>query len=94
MNVGKSATNANHIHLFCFLIALHIHHLYYSLVFQQHRNNVSRETLLQSSPTPFAVQYGVISWQHAPFSTLPPLFLDSNSPLFRLQNHINLQKRV
>jgi len=29
-----------------------------------------------------------------PFSTLPTLFLDSTSPLFRLQNHINLQKRV
>lgn len=29
-----------------------------------------------------------------PFSTLPPLFLDFNSPLLRLKNHINLQKRV
>jgi len=29
-----------------------------------------------------------------PFSTLPPLFLDSASPLFRLQKHINIQKRV
>lgn len=91
---GKSATNANHIHLFCFLIVLHIHHLYYSLVFQQYRNNVSRETLLQSSPTPFAVQYEVISLQHASFSTLLSLFLDSSFPLFRLQNHINLQKRA
>lgn len=34
MNVGKSATNATDIHLFCFLMALHIHHLYYPLVFQ------------------------------------------------------------
>lgn len=91
---GKSATNATDIHLFYFLIALHLHHLYYSLVFQEHRNNVSRETLLQSSLSPFAVQYGVISLQHTPFSTLLPLFLDPSSPLFRLQNHINLQKRV
>lgn len=68
MNVGKSATNATHIHLFCFLIALHLHHLYYSLVFQEHCNNVSRETLLHSSPTPFALQYGVISLQILPFS--------------------------
>ena len=94
MNVGKSATNATDIHLFYFLMALHIHHLYYSLVFQEHHNNVSRETLLQSSSTLFALQYGVISLQHAPLSILLSLFLDSASPLFRLQNHINLQKRV
>ncbi len=91
---AKAQQTPTDIHLFCFLMALHIHHLYYSLVFQQHRNNVSRETLLQSSPTPFALQYGGISLQHAPFSTLLSLFLDSSSPLFRLQNHINLQKRV
>ena len=91
---AKSATNATDIYLFYFLIALHIHHLYYSLVFQEHRNNVSRETLLPPSPTPFALQYGVISLQHAPFSTLLSLFLDSNSPLFRPQKHIHLQKRV
>ena len=34
------------------------------------------------------------SLQHAIYSTLSSLFLDSTSPLFRLQNHINLQKRV
>ena len=75
---GKSATNATDIHLFYFLIALHIHRLYYSLVFQEHHNNVSRETLLQSSPTPFALQYGIISLQYAPF--FYPTF-----PLFRFQ---------
>ena len=37
---------------------------------------------------------GVLVGNMLPFSTLPLLFLDSNSPLFRLQNHINLQKRV
>lgn len=37
---------------------------------------------------------GLLAGNMPPFSTLPPLFLDSASPLFRLQNHINLQKRV
>lgn len=37
---------------------------------------------------------GLLAGNMPPFSTLPPLFLDSASPLFRLQNHINLQKRA
>jgi len=34
MNVGKSATNATDIHLFCFLMTLHFLHIHYPLVFQ------------------------------------------------------------
>ena len=37
---------------------------------------------------------GLLAGNMPPFFVLPPLFLDSNSPLFRLKNHINLQKRV
>ena len=43
-------------------------------------------------PLHLSCNMGLSSLQHAPFSTLPPLFLDSTFPLFRLQNHINLQK--
>ena len=45
-------------------------------------------------PLHLPCKMGLSSLQHAPFSTLLSLFLDPSSPLFRLQNHINLQKRV
>lgn len=37
---------------------------------------------------------GLLVGNMSPFSTLLSLFLDSSFPLFRLQNHINLQKRA
>ena len=37
---------------------------------------------------------GLLVGNMPPFSTLLSLFLDSNSPLFRPQKHINIQKRV
>ena len=37
---------------------------------------------------------GLLVGNMPPFSTLPPLFLDSASLLFHPQKHINIQKRV
>ena len=37
---------------------------------------------------------GLLVGNIPPFFCPSSLFLDSNSPLFRLKNHINLQKRV
>ena len=48
------------------------------------------------NPLPFHLpcNMGLSVCNMPPFSTHPTLFLDPSSPLFRLQNHINLQKRV